>query len=472
MFAAWTGCNCLSGSGRFPVVAERALNPFRTESAPLSERDYESLFAYFVEGFQVYKSDYGSRASYPGLPMGEGGAEDQQQESLEGFTRIAPLMAAWIHGGRPTRLNLPGGSQADLVALLRTGLVNGTDRASPGYWGSMTSAKIVEASDVALTVWLSRDVLWDRLDAPHKRKIAAWLYGVNGKTTADNNWHLFVVLVNVVLADLGMPADTAEAHRRYQRFKSFYVGQGWFRDGPEGRVDYYNAWGMHYPLYWIRTISPQWDRGFLVDALAQFSAGFKFMFGPNGIPILGRSVCYRGGVPAPLIMAAADGTGSVSPGEARRAMDLTWRFLVQHGGVDKGTVTQGYCGTDPRIVDYYSGSASCLWSLRSLIAALALPHGSAFWRARGESLPVERGDFVLNLTAIGWRVVGDSRRQDVSIFPKVNEGKAPPRLQEYTWFRRATDAILCRSRRPDNGAAKYDGPKYSSSEPFCGCAAP
>jgi hypothetical protein len=334
----------------------------------------------------------------------------------------------------------------------------------------MTSSRIVEAADIALALWLSRHALWDQLSISERHQLASWLYGVNGKNIADNNWHLFVVLVNVVLDDLGMPADLTGANHHYERFKSFYLGQGWFRDGHDGEVDYYNAWGMHYPLYWIRVIDSQWDEDFLVKALSEFSSSFKYFFGPHGIPILGRSVCYRGGAPAPLIMASVDGAGGVSSGEARRALDLTWSFLVRHGAVAKGTVTQGYCGADPRVLDYYSGAASCLWSLRSLVAALSLPNDSSFWQAQSELLPVERSDFNLSLAAIGWTVIGDSSTRDVSIRLKSNDGKPAPQILEYSRFRRATDAIFCRSRRPENGAAKYQAETYSSLEPFCGCA--
>lgn len=469
-FGAWRVRDCLFGAGDFPARPDDSrLAPFGNPAAALTQADYAGLFSYFVEGFVTYRSPGGAGADYPGWPMGEGSASDRSRARLEGFSRIAPLLGGWLRGGRESRISLSSGAAVDVTDLLRTGILHGTDPSSADYWGVIDASKIVEAADIALALWLSRDALWAGLSTAERHQVADWLYGVNGKQTVDNNWHLFVVQVNVVLQALGMPADMDEAQRRYTRFKSFYAGDGWFHDGPTGHVDYYNAWGMHYPLYWIREISPQWDREFLVGALADFAAKYKYFFGPNGIPAMGRSLCYRAAAPVPLLMAAQDGSSSVSAGEARRALDLTWSFLVRNGAVVDGTMTQGYCGADPRILDAYSGPASCLWSLRSLVAAFSLPAGAALWQTVGEPLPVERGDFSLDIPAIGWRVVGDAARGDVTILIDANRGNALPRLQEYPWFRRISDAVLCRSRRPENDAAKYAAESYSSSVPFCGC---
>jgi hypothetical protein len=380
-------------------------------------------------------------------------------------------MAAWLHGGRPQHIALSDGRIVDVLDILRQGMVAGANPESPEYWGSIDSrdSRIVEAADIALAIWLTRPILWDELSEIQRQQLAAWLYGVNGKQTVDNNWHLFVVLVNVILDDLGMPANLNEARRRYDRFKSFHIGGGWFKDGPNGHVDYYNAWGMHYSLYWIRRVAPGWDEKFLLNALAEFSGALKYFVGPTGIPIMGRSVCYRGAVAAPLVMASSDGAAVVSAGEARRALDIIWSFLVRNGGVVRGSVSQGYCSDDPRFLDSYSGPASCLWSLRSLVAAFVIPDNQLFWSESGEPLPVERGDFEFTITSIGWRIVGDHQTGDITLWIDANRGATKPKIEPYALFWRITDGLICRSRRPENSRAKYGAEFYSSSKPFTGC---
>ena len=84
--------------------------------------------------------------------------------------------------------------------------------------------------------------------------------------------------------------------------------------------------------------------------------------------------------PSPLIFGQQTDPDEVPPAEARRALDATWSYFIQRDSLKGGNVTQGYCESDPRILDNYSGPASCLWALRSLILAYSMSSDSAFKR--------------------------------------------------------------------------------------------
>ena len=446
-------------------AADAWLHSFREPAQP-SLAAYSDLARYFVTGFTHRRSPRGAFARYAGWPSLNG----RHCDRMEGFTRVLPLVAAWLHGGRPARLALACGTEVDLADLVREGILAGTDPASPEYWGDIEDRdqRLVEAADVALGLWLARGHLWDGLSDAERERVATWLRGVNGRQTADNNWHLFVVLVDAVLEALGAGADHAEMTRRYARFKGFYRGDGWFSDGPADKFDYYAAWGIHYPLFWLTQIDPAWDAGFLRTARREFLAAYKHLFGPMGLPIMGRSVCYRIAAPAPLVLGQSTDPDCVTPGEARRALDLTWRYFVAHGAVRGGTVTQGYGHADARVLDNYSGPASCLWSLRSLVAAFFLDDDTPFWRSAGEPLPVERGDFAVRVPAIGWSIHGVQRTGEVRIERQGRPAAEAPALRPYRLHRRLIDLLLCRAGRPDNLEAKYERGVYSSLQPFCG----
>jgi hypothetical protein len=437
--------------------------------APLDTTFYSRLVHYFVEGFLRYRSRLGAYAAYPGRWGGEGTAAERHHNRMEGFTRLAPLLAAWICGGRPQRLQLASGKQTDLSALLASGLSAGTDPASPEYWGDIGhhDSRIVEAADAALAVWLCRETLWREFPAEARDRILNWLAQVREKRTVDNNWHLFIVLVDCVIEALGGKTDLAERRRRYERAKSFYVGDGWFRDGPEGHFDYYNAWGFHYALDWMRRIAPDWDRTFLSDTGRAFARTYKYFFGPKGFPIMGRSICYRMAAPAPLVAAFRYAPDLVTAGEARRALDHVWSLFCRKGALVRGNVTQGYFATDYRILDSYSGPASCLWSLRSLVAALSNPDDSEFWLSAGEPLPVEKGDFQVDIPAVRWRVVGRKADGDVRLESLVSGLPFQVALEDVRLRDRFLNSILRRGRGPSNEAAKYGLAVYSSARPFC-----
>ena len=453
-------------SAAFPRSSEAVITAFAAKTAP-TRRDYGDLIGYFVDGFLTYASAEFATADYPGYSSWHGALPDR----IEGFSRMAPLMGAWLGAEPTTSLRLPSGRVIDLAALLSRALTAGTDPASPHYWGELRDfdQRIVEASDIALAVWLSRHRVWDRLPRPARDRIVAWLGRVNRVKAEDNNWQLFGATVNVVLKALGEPYDEGTLSRGLLRVQSFYRGDGWFTDGPDGPFDYYNAWGFHYQLSWLRLIDPSLEPDFIHGALAEFAPRLLHVITPYGFPIMGRSVCYRVGVSAPVILAARVAPDTVRPRLARRALDATWTFFLSHGAVREGRITQGYCGDDPRILDRYSGPASCLWSLRSLVAAYQFPADSDFWAGSPEPLPIETGDFDLIWRTPGFRVTGTQATANVRLTRLAPPPRTEPVLEPYTLLARAQDLLQGGIRRPGNFEVRYRRAYYDTRPPFCGC---
>ncbi len=181
--------------------------------------------------------------------------------------------------------------------------------------------------------------------------------------------------------------------------------------------------------------------------------------------MLGRSACYRMAAPAPLVLAQAwqEQRNLVSAAEARRGLDAVWQYFITHGAVCKGTVTQGYFESDPRLLEDYSGPASCLWSLRSLVAAFALPDSHAFWQADPAPLPVEQGDYRVPIAPTAWTVVGDRASSTV----RIETGQPDePALEGFSPFDRLIGWFSRHPRRPKNIAAKYQRAHYDSASPY------
>jgi hypothetical protein len=430
------------------------------------EARYEWLFSYFLTGFLAYQGPSPSLVFYPGARSFWGARTD----AMEGVTRMLPLLSAWLAAGRPKVIVTLTGKPADLQEMVAQALIAGTDSESPGYWGDIAPRRqqMVEAADVALALWLSRRYVWDRLDGRQRNRIVDWLLQINSGEIYDNNWHLFPVLVNLAAAALGASHDSKVAERHYLRFKSFYRGDGWFSDGPGGVFDYYNAWGIHYSLFWIDQMAPDFDRSFIREALQDFLRNYVYFLSPQGFPILGRSVCYRLAAASPLIAGHLQDPDLVGGGLARRALEAIFRYFVPRGAVAQGAVTQGYCGPDLRFLENYSGQGSCLWSLRSLILAFFCPEGSPFWTAPAEPLPIEKGNFRHVIPSTGWTVTGNQQTQEI-VIDTGGPLRMPPPVEDYTLFRRFLSLFFKRTFRPDNYSQKYELSHYSSKKPFCGC---
>jgi hypothetical protein len=448
-------------------VAEAAVKREFLSRTASDEQRYRALFDYFLSGAIKFTDTGGSRIQYRGAASTAG----YRIAGLEGFARTGPLFAAWVASGRdPHVADAASGQSIDLVSYLRRGLLAGTDPKSSGYWGRFGSwdQRIVEAADVARILWITRAQIWQQLDPQQRAQLTAWLRQADGRKTPDNIWLLFPVTVDVVLRSLGAGVDgagtDAAASPNYLQFKRNYLGNGWFSDPPNG-TDFYNTWGMSYELFWIGFIDPQFDRDFIRSSLKQSADLTAHLIATDGVPLMGRSMCYRTAVPVPLLAEALLDDQAVSPGLARHGLDLVWRHFVAHGALQDGALTQGYYRTDLRFVDYYSGPGSCHWGLRSLVLAFLQAPASDFWQMTEQPLPVEQADYRLVYAKLGWIVSG--RRDDGSVTVEIpgNAGNAP-RTLPYARWRRCLEALLRRPFRPSNEAAEYDRPVYTSATPI------
>jgi hypothetical protein len=427
------------------------------------ERRFEELFRYFLTGFCTHATRRFERAHYRGM----GSYYGYRISGVEGFARTAPLFASWLAGGRPPRLAHIGTQKdLDLRQVLCDAITAGCNPKLNTYWGHVRdrSQLIVEAADVALSIWLSRDHVWRVLDSATRSDVVAWLRSAQKAKGHANNWLLFGTLIEAVLASLeGRSLETTE---NYERFKRLYLESGWFSDAEGERVvDFYNAWGITYPLFWLGRIQPKFDDEFLREVVLQSADLTAHLISPRGLPIMGRSVCYRTAVPAPLVVATFLENSPDRLGRARRALDCVWRYFVANGAVRAGTLTQGYFGDDPRILDNYSGPGSSHWGLRSLVPAFLHPSASSFWTAMEQPLPIECGDYRIELEKLGWVVDGEKASGDIRIRIPANAGRSPT-LKAYTMSHRIREAANQRAMRPDNRDAAYGAEVYSVLDPF------
>jgi hypothetical protein len=450
------------------TVTDAALRAaFAPRPEGLPPKAYEDAFVYLLEGFVHYRSTLGARVYYPGTPSKNGRTSD----GLEGFARFLPIGAAWLASGRPDAVQV-GGRTVSVTAMLREGLLAGTDRDGPEHWGVITSGnqRLFESADIALGVWLTRDLIWAKLDRAEKDRVATWLRRALVVHAYEGNWSLIPVMVEQVLLALGedVCCDQVYVARYWREFKQLAVGGGWIADGSQG-VDYYNAWAMQYLMFWIDRIDPAFDPVFIRDTNRRFVAFYQHLMSPKGAPLMGRSVCYRMATPVPLLTAQALSPGAVSKGRAMRALDATWSYFVDHGATRDGAITQGFCGPDLALVDDYTAPGSCLWSARGLVVALALDRELGLLSAPREPLPVEAGDFEVFEEHLRWRVRGRRETGEVTIEIETNDPAAQPAFTPFGTSHRLREWLRNRPERPANHDAMYGRRSYSTEQTFTRC---
>lgn len=393
--------------GRYQHENLRRLRYLKTPDASLDFNLYQQLGAgehdssslsnrvvsYFWAAHRRNRDPYETIAYYPGYASIYGARND----GIEGVTRLLPLWAA--------RVSAPCLYESEAAAMrehIRVALLQGTDPGHPGYWGGIgdRSTLICEAADVALAAWILRDELESLLSTKGVVQLCAWLRQALDRDTVDNNWHLFVVLIDKAVESL----DSQHVYRsglRYERIKSFYRGDGCFADGPTGDIDLYNAWGFHYVLFWLDQMDPGFDQLFIRQVAGEYVAWFQYLFNSDGVVLYGRSLPYRLAMPVPVMAAAYLVPEQVSPGLALACYQSCWQSFLACGSLRYGRPTQGVFGDNPIWLDPYSGPASSFWSARSLIMFYYL-QGTLDWRdVLPQPLPAGQKAKSLRINAMG-----------------------------------------------------------------------
>lgn len=106
----------------------------------------------------------------------EGGAQ------IEGFARPLWGLAALVGGG------------CDYAAASRwrDGFIQGTDPASPEYWGDIEDLdqRMVEMCPIGFTLAVAPHVFWDPLTSEQKENVANWLASINAREMPNTNWYV------------------------------------------------------------------------------------------------------------------------------------------------------------------------------------------------------------------------------------------------------------------------------------------
>ena len=318
-------------------------------------------------------------------------------DGLEGFARSF-LLAAF-------RIVATGGDER-LVERYARGLVAG----AAGEWPRLTpcSQQMVEAAAIAVGLHESREWLWDKLDGREQEHVVDWLSGFVGSRTWDNNWRLFQVVGEQFLASVGAPFKQDDIDAGLDRIEDWYVGDGWYSDGPGQNFDHYIGWAMHlYPGLWTRMAGPSADGRLEVykERLHRFLEDAVQLTGTDGAPIhFGRSLCYRMATAAPYWMGALLDATPLTPGQTRRLCSGTLRHFVDHGVPDdRGLLTLGWHHHFLPTTQPYSGPASPYWASKGFLGLL-LPADHEVWTAREAALPLDEHDQIRAMPAPGFLV--------------------------------------------------------------------
>ncbi|WP_420912850.1 DUF2264 domain-containing protein [Chimaeribacter coloradensis] len=324
------------------------------------------------------------RAGQSGIPLGQFtahyGPEVAEMEALARMLwGLFPLLA--------------GDGHNDQVPFFIEAIAHGTDPAHPGYWGEVQAfdQRCVEMAvfGVGLALLPQRWRQW--FSEAQQQAIYTWLNQSATAEIPDNNWHYFPILVQVGFHRAGLPADRAAIAHHFACMEHYYLGDGWYADGPGRPRDYYISMGFHfYGLLYATLMAeedPQRAQQLRERALA-FGQDFIYQFAADGSAIpFGRSLTYRFAEAAFWSAVAFSGLPLFSPGVVKGLVLRHLHHWLQQPIFDRdGVLSVGYHYPNLIMAEDYNAPGSPYWALK-LFLVLALPEEGEFWQADTLPLP-------------------------------------------------------------------------------------
>ncbi|AJQ97968.1 DUF2264 domain-containing protein [Gynuella sunshinyii] len=331
----------------------------------------------FYDPLRPWYSTAGAR-----LRLGVGGVHyGSAAAEMESFVRplwgLAPLLA--------------GGGEFDDLPRYLSGLTAGMDPDHPEYWGDVGpyDQRMVEMAGLSLAFLLAPEQFWQPLSAAAKDHIARWLLTINDFPTADNNWLFFRVLANLALRNVGRSWSDEAVRAALQRIDSFYLGDGWYRDGERYQLDYYVPMALHFYGLMVAQLAgdlyPDHAARYRQRARV-FAADFQHWFADDGAAVpFGRSMTYRFAQGAFWAACAFAGEEVLPWGRIKGLLLRHLRWWGQQPICERdGVLSIGYGYPNLLMSEAYNAPGSPYWALKSFLV-LALPEQHPFWQAEEES---------------------------------------------------------------------------------------
>ncbi|MGG4734611.1 DUF2264 domain-containing protein [Leclercia adecarboxylata] len=300
---------------------------------------------------------------------------------MEGLSRVLwglfPLMAA--------------GDSTPYSDKYIAAIKQGTDPHSAGYWGEAGpyDQRLVEMAAYGLGLALLQENLTERFSERELMNLHAWLNQITDATMPDSNWNYFAIMVQLGFKRAGLPYDQQAIDRRFAMMDAYYLGDGWYSDGPGRPKDYYISMAFHFYGLIYATLSGDEARSeVLRQRSALFAEDFIYMSAPDGASVpFGRSLTYRFAMVAFWSAVAFSGLEVFTPGIVKGIILRHLRWWQQQPITDRdGILTLGFAYPNLAMCEDYNSPGSPYWALKTYLI-LALPESHPFWQADEQPLP-------------------------------------------------------------------------------------
>ena len=319
---------------------------------------------------------------------------DTKVAYLETFARLMAGISPWL--ALPDDGTPEGKQRKQLHEWAIQAYKNAVDPNSPDKitWLTNTSQPLCDASYLVESFMRAPEATWGQLDEVTKKRYIEGLKSLRTIRPAYNNWLLFRAMVEVFFMSIGEDVDEYALSVGLQKMSEWYLSDGWYSDGPEYAMDYYNSYVMHPMMVEVvemckkHKFSTPISLDLAVKRMNRFNTILERFISPEGAyPAVGRSVIYRMGAFQTLAMSAWKYglPKDLTNGSVRSALTCVMKrmFAVDGNFDDKGYLRLGFAGHQPNLANYYSDNGS-LYMTSLVFMPLGLPANHPFWTAPAE----------------------------------------------------------------------------------------
>lgn len=314
---------------------------------------------------------------------------DKRVAYMETFGRLMAGISPWL--ALPDDGTPEGKQRSQLHAWAIQSYKNAVDPSSADclLWRGTSTQILVDAAYLAESFLRAPQATWKQLDEETQKRYVACFKGLRVIRPAYNNWLLFRAMVEAFLMSVGEEADQYVLTVAINKINEWYLSDGWYSDGPELALDYYNSYVIH-PMY-IEVLEVCKAHRFwtpvstdlAIKRMQRFNVWLERLISPEGTyPAFGRSIVYRLGAFQTLAMAAWKYglPKGVTNGQVRSALTAVMKnmFAVEGNFNEKGYLQLGFAGHQPDLANYYTNNGS-LYMTSLVFMPLGLPANHPFW---------------------------------------------------------------------------------------------
>ena len=313
---------------------------------------------------------------------------------METFGRLMAGIAPWL--ALPDDQTAESQQRQQLRQWALASYRNSVDPHSPDYlcWG-VSGQNLVDAAYIAESFVRAYDQLWMPLDSLTKQRYIEEFKKLRRIEPPYTNWFLFSSIIESFIAKAAglKEYDDYRVMTTIRKVEEWYVGDGWYADGPVFAFDYYSSYVFH--AMYLETLQNMIDakastrleyKKYYDRALKRaqkFSIILERFISPEGtFPVIGRSTPYRMAAMQPLAMLAWQQKlpRELPNGQVRAALTQVMHRMYdqQQNYNDAGFLTIGFCGHQPETADWYTNNGSLYMTSLSLMP-LGLPAHHPFW---------------------------------------------------------------------------------------------